>query len=156
MGDPQTAQTQVDGTARSPSDNVFSATKVASILKVWFQARKSIASPHGACSMSTKINSKVAQRLGVRRFDASEYLRDEADIAAYLEAAAAEEDPRVLAAALGDVARARGMSELARKTGLTREALYRSLSAEGNPELSTLTKVLRALGMRLTIQPAAT
>jgi probable addiction module antidote protein len=48
------------------------------------------------------------------------------------------------------------MSELARKTGITREALYRSLSAEGNPELSTLTKVLRALGMRLTIQPAAT
>lgn len=69
--------------------------------------------------MSTKINGKVAQRLGVRRFDASEYLRDEADIAAYLEAAATEEDARVLAAALGDVARARGMSELARKTGLT-------------------------------------
>jgi len=56
--------------------------------------------------MTTKINAKVAQKLGVRRFDASEYLRDEADIAAYLEAAAAEEDPRVLAAALGDVARA--------------------------------------------------
>ena len=54
--------------------------------------------------MSTKINAKVARRLGVRRFDAAEYLRDEADIAAYLEAAAAEEDPRVLAAALGDVA----------------------------------------------------
>jgi probable addiction module antidote protein len=106
--------------------------------------------------MTTKINSNVARRLGVRRFDASEYLRDEADIAAYLEAAAAEEDPRVLAAALGDVARARGMSELARKTGITREALYRSLSADGNPELSTLTKVLRALGMRLTIQPAGT
>ncbi len=106
--------------------------------------------------MSTKINAKVAQRLGVRRFDASEYLRGDTDIAAYLEAAATEEDPRVLAAALGDVARARGMSELARETGLTREALYRSLSAEGNPELSTLTKVLRALGMRLTIQPAAT
>lgn len=106
--------------------------------------------------MSTKINPNVARRLGVRRFDASEYLRDEADIAAHLKAAAAEEDPRVLAAALGDVARARGMSELARKTGITREALYRSLSAEGNPELSTLTKVLRALGMRLTIQPAGT
>ena len=106
--------------------------------------------------MSTKINSTVARRLGVRRFDASEYLRDEADIAAYLAAAAAEDDPRVLAAALGDVARARGMSELARKTGITREALYRSLSAEVNPELATLTKVLRALGMRLAIKPAAT
>ncbi|MGB6605674.1 MAG: addiction module antidote protein [Steroidobacteraceae bacterium] len=104
--------------------------------------------------MSTKINAKVARRLGVRRFDAAEYLRDEADIAAYLEAAAAEEDPRVLAAALGDVARARGMSELARQTGLTREALYRSLSADGNPELATLTKVLRAFGLRLTVQSA--
>jgi len=48
------------------------------------------------------------------------------------------------------------MSELSRKTGISREALYRSLSAEGNPELATLTKVLRALGMRLKIQPAAT
>jgi len=104
--------------------------------------------------MSTKINAKVARRLGVRRFDAAEYLRDEADIAAYLEAAASDEDPRVLAAALGDVARARGMSELARKTGLTREALYRSLSAEGNPQLATLTKVLRAFGLRLAVQPA--
>ena len=83
--------------------------------------------------MTTKINSNVVRRLGVRQFDASEYLRDESDIAAYLGAAAAEEDPRVLAAALGDVARARGMSELARKTGITREALYRLLSAEGNP-----------------------
>lgn len=52
--------------------------------------------------------------------------------------------------------RARGMSELARKVGITREALYRSLSAEGNSELSTLTKALRALGMRLTIQPTGT
>lgn len=57
--------------------------------------------------MSAKTNPNVARRFGVRRFDAAEYLRDEADIAAYLGAAAAEEDPRVLAAALGDVARAR-------------------------------------------------
>jgi probable addiction module antidote protein len=105
--------------------------------------------------MRSRINPKAARKLGVRPFDAAEYLRDETDIAAYLAAAAAEEDPRVLAAALGAVARARGMADLARKTGLTREALYRSLSAEGNPELATLTKVLKALGMRLTIQPAA-
>jgi probable addiction module antidote protein len=57
--------------------------------------------------MSAKIDPYVARRFGVRRFDASEYLRDEVDIAAYLQAAAAEEDPRVLAAALGDVARVR-------------------------------------------------
>jgi probable addiction module antidote protein len=106
--------------------------------------------------MSSKINARVARRLGIRRFDAAEYLRDETDIAAYLEAAASEEDPRVLAAALGDVARARGMTQLARKTGIAREALYRSLSAEGNPELATLSKVLRALGMRLAIEPVET
>jgi probable addiction module antidote protein len=105
--------------------------------------------------MKTRINPKAAKKLGVRLFDAAEYLRDETDIAAYLAAAAAEDDPRVLASALGAVARARGMADLARKTGLTREALYRSLSAEGNPELATLTKVLKALGMRLVIRPAA-
>jgi probable addiction module antidote protein len=105
--------------------------------------------------VKSRINPKAARKLGVRRFDAAEYLRDEADIAAYLEAAAAEEDSRVLAAALGDVARARGMAQIARKTGMTREALYRSLSSEGNPELATLSKVLRALGMRLAIQPSA-
>ena len=78
--------------------------------------------------MSTKINAKVAQRLGVRRFDASEYLRDEADIAAYLEAAAAEEDPRVLAAALGDVSHARGSRSLhARPASPVRHCADRSL-----------------------------
>lgn len=64
--------------------------------------------------MSPKIDPNAARRLGVRGFDASEYLRDEADIAAYLKAAAAE-DPRVLATALSDVARARAMAELAPK-----------------------------------------
>ena len=103
--------------------------------------------------MSGTLNAKVARRLGIRRFDAAEYLHSEADIAAYLEAVLAEDDPRLLAAALGDVARARGMTQLARQTGLSREALYRALSTEGNPELATVTKVLRALGLRLTIQP---
>lgn len=81
--------------------------------------------------VTTKINSHVARKLGVRRFNASEYLRDEADIAVYLEVAAAEKDPRVLVTALGDVARARSMSELARQTGITRDALHRSLFAKG-------------------------
>ena len=83
--------------------------------------------------MKIRVNAKAARKLGLKRFDAGEYLRDEADTVAYLEAAAAEEDPRVLAAALGDVARSRGMAQLARTIGMTREALYRSLSAEGNP-----------------------
>ena len=105
--------------------------------------------------MSGTLNAKVARRLGIRRFDTAEYLNSEADIAAYLEAVLAEDDPRLLVAALGDVARARGMTQLARETGLSREALYRALSTEGNPELATVTKVLRALGLRLAIQPAA-
>lgn len=104
--------------------------------------------------MKIRVNAKAARKLGLKRFDAGEYLRDEADTVAYLEAAAAEEDPRVLAAALGDVARSRGMAQLARTIGMTREALYRSLSAEGNPELATLTKVLQAFGLRLAILPA--
>ena len=105
--------------------------------------------------MSGTLNAKVARRLGIRRFDTAEYLNSEADITAYLEAVLAEDDPRLLVAALGDVARARGMTQLARETGLSREALYRALSTEGNPELATVTKVLRALGLRLAIQPAA-
>ena len=102
-----------------------------------------------------KIDARAARRLGVRRFDAADYLRDERDIAAYLQAAIAEDDPRVLSAALGAVGRARGMTQLARDTGMSREALYRTLSADGNPELATLSKVLRAFGMRLSVEPAA-
>jgi probable addiction module antidote protein len=117
----------------------------------WLDALDSAAED---AKMKIAVNAKAARKLGVKRFAAAEYLRDEADVVAYLEAAAAETDPRVLAAALGDVARSRGMAQLARKTGMTREALYRSLSAEGNPELTTLTKVLQAFGLRLAIQPA--
>jgi probable addiction module antidote protein len=103
----------------------------------------------------TAINPKAARRLGVRRFDAAEYLKDEADIAAYVAAALAENDPRVLAATLGAVARARGMTQLAKATGISREALYRALSADGNPGLETLFKVLGGLGLRLDVRPAA-
>ncbi len=102
----------------------------------------------------TAINPKAARRLGVRRFDAAEYLKDEADIAAYVAAALAENDPSVLAAALGDIARARGMTKLATQTGMSREALYRALSADGNPGLETLFKVLGGLGLRLAVGPA--
>jgi len=92
--------------------------------------------------------------LRVRKFDVAGYLRTDEDVAAYLEAAIAEGDGRLLAAALGDVARARGMSGIARKTGLAREALYRALSSQGNPELATLIKVLRAMGLRLAVKAA--
>jgi len=64
-------------------------------------------------------------------------------------AALEEDDPALVAAALGDIARAKGMGELAKQTGLGRESLYKALSPEGNPELATVLKVLKALGLRL-------
>jgi probable addiction module antidote protein len=84
-----------------------------------------------------------------RRWDASEHLETEADMAAYLEAALEEGDPGLIAAALGDIARARGMAQIARETGLGRESLYKALSPDGNPEFATVLKVVRALGLRL-------
>jgi len=84
-----------------------------------------------------------------RKWDAAEHLKSDADMAAYLEAALEEGDPALVAAALGDIARAKGMSDLARETGLGRESLYKALSADGNPELATILKVVKALGLRL-------
>jgi probable addiction module antidote protein len=91
------------------------------------------------------------------RFDAADYLKTEEDIAAFLEAVADEEgdDPAYLAQALGAVARARNMSQLARETGLSREGLNKALSLDGNPTLGTVMKVAKALGLRLTFRPAA-
>lgn len=86
------------------------------------------------------------------RWDVTDYLKTRAQIAAYLEACMEEggDDPRFIAEALGDIARARGMARLARDTGLTREGLYKSLAADGNPSLGTILKVMRALGLKLT------
>ena len=70
-------------------------------------------------------------------------------MAAYLEAALEDGDPALIAAALGDIARAKGMSQIARETGLGRESLYKALSPDSNPEFSTVLKVVRALGLRL-------
>jgi len=84
-------------------------------------------------------------------WDAASYLENNEDIAAYLDAALDEDDPALLAAALGDVARAKGMTEIARETGLGRESLYKALSADGNPEFGTVQKVVRALGLKLHV-----
>ncbi|MBS0445055.1 MAG: putative addiction module antidote protein [Proteobacteria bacterium] len=82
-------------------------------------------------------------------WDPAAHLQTEEDQAAYLEAALEEGDAALVAAALGDIARARGMTQLARDTGLGRESLYKALSATGNPELATVLKVVSALGLRL-------
>ena len=91
--------------------------------------------------------------LMTKPWDASEYLDSEEAVAAYLDAAFEDGDPQLIAAALGDVARARGMSEIAGKAGLSRESLYRALSKDGNPEFATVLRVVRALGMRISVDP---
>ncbi len=88
-------------------------------------------------------------RTRTRKWDVADHLKTDADVVAYLEAALDDGDPALVAAALGDIARARGMSAIARRTGLGRESLYKALSAEGNPEFSTILKVMKALGLRL-------
>jgi len=84
-----------------------------------------------------------------RPYDAAEYLASEEEMAAYLEAALEEGDPKLVVQALGSIAKARGMSQIARETGLGRESLYKALSPEGNPEFATVLKVVKALGMQL-------
>ncbi len=84
-----------------------------------------------------------------RPWDVVEHLKTEEEMAAYLEAALEDGDPGLIAAALGDIARAKGMSQIARDAGLGRESLYKALSPEGNPEFATVLRVVRAVGLRL-------
>lgn len=83
-------------------------------------------------------------------WNAADQLDTPERIALYLEAAFEDGDPAVIAAAIGDAARAYGMKRLAKDTGLAREALYRALSENGNPELATILKVLKAFGLKLS------
>lgn len=92
--------------------------------------------------------------LETTRFDASEYLDNPEVIAAYISEALETNDPAFIAAAIGDVARAYGMSAIADAAGVSRGSLYRGLSREGNPELSTVVSVLRAFGLSLAAKPA--
>ena len=91
--------------------------------------------------------------LKTTRFDPADYVETAEDVRFYLEAAMEGNDPKHIAGALGDVARSKGMTEIARKTGLGRQALYNALSENGNPTLETLTAVLDALGLELSVQP---
>ncbi len=86
-------------------------------------------------------------------FDAAAYLDSEEAIAAYLTDIMAANDPALLAAALGDIARAQGMSEIAKASGLTREALYKALRPDAKPRFDTISRVCTALGVRLVVQP---
>ena len=87
-------------------------------------------------------------------YDTADYLDSPESIAAYIEAAFEDGDPALITHALGVVARAKGMSQLARDAGVTRETLYKALTADGDPKLSTFVGVMKALGIRLTARAA--
>jgi len=93
--------------------------------------------------------------LKTSRWDPVKYLKTEEDMRLFIEACFEEagDDPAFIAKALGEVARARGMSQLARETGIARDTLYKSLSDEGNPRLGTILKVIHALGLSLSAHP---
>ena len=88
-----------------------------------------------------------------RPYAVAEHLETGEDMVAYLEAALEDGDPAVIVHAIGNIARARGMSQIARDAGLGRESLYKALSPEGNPEFATVLKVVKALGIRLHAEP---
>ena len=96
----------------------------------------------------------MKKKVTVSRFDAAEHLRDENDIAAYLTVVLEENDPSALADALGTVARARGMNDIAKAAGLGRESLYKALRADASPRFDTIQRVMAALGVKLTATPA--
>jgi probable addiction module antidote protein len=100
--------------------------------------------------------TQKTEALGVSAYDVAEHLRTPKEMAAYLDAwlEEAPDDAAGIARALGDIARAKGMTQVAKDAGLSRESLYRALSSEGNPSLSTLLKVIHALGLRLHVQAA--
>ena len=92
-------------------------------------------------------------RTETRPWDIVDSLDSDERIAAYLDAALEDGDPQLIVAALGDIARAKGMTEVARNAGLGRQSLYKALSPEGNPEFATVLKVIKSLGLRLTVSP---
>ena len=92
--------------------------------------------------------------VNLTRFDAADYLLTEDDMAAYLAECAEDGDPGLIAQALGAIARARNFSQLARDAGMTRAGLARALARDGNPSFTTISKVARALGLRISVTPA--
>jgi probable addiction module antidote protein len=98
-----------------------------------------------------KTNALTKDALAVSAWDSASYLKTEEDFNDYFEACLQEagDDPEFIAKSLGIIAKARGMTQVAKDTGLARESLYRALSGHGNPEFATILKVIRALGLRL-------
>jgi probable addiction module antidote protein len=107
--------------------------------------------------MTACRKTKIAVRAeAIRPFDAADYLKSEKAMAAYLKSCFEDGDPALIAAALGDIVHARlGMGKLSKNTGLSREGLYRALHKKENPSLDTVTKIVRALGLKMTLSDAA-
>lgn len=103
-----------------------------------------------------KIGAKRPTKTKTTPYDVAEHLRTPDEMAAYLDAwfEEAPDDAAGIARALGDIARAKGMTQVAKDAGLSRESLYRALSAEGNPSFATILKVARALGVKLHAEAA--
>lgn len=102
------------------------------------------------------VKNRTAAKTKTVEYDVSEQLRTPAEMAAYLDAwfTDAPEDVSGIARALGDIARAKGMTQVAKDAGLSRESLYKALGEHGNPSFATVLKVAKALGVRLNAQPA--
>jgi probable addiction module antidote protein len=98
-----------------------------------------------------RLGTLGKSKIKLRRWDVVDHLNSEEEIVGYLNAVLEEDDQELLLAALGDVARARGMTQVSRETGLGRESLYKALSEQGNPEFATVQKVLRSLGLKLRV-----
>ncbi|ANI98885.1 addiction module antitoxin [Polynucleobacter wuianus] len=98
--------------------------------------------------MTKKKKIKISE---LPNFDIVDYLKTDKDIAQYLTVVLEDGDPALFVAAIGDIARAKGMSEISKKSGVTRESLYRALKVEARPRFETVTKVIHALGMKLSV-----
>jgi probable addiction module antidote protein len=108
--------------------------------------------------MTKSIAKSVGKKINVAdlpTFDVSNYLRDDEEMALYLSAMLEDGTPAEIAGALGDIAKARGMAKLAEDTGLSRESLYKGLSGERVPSADTLFRVIRGLGMKISVQTTA-
>jgi len=106
------------------------------------------------CPLFSAIFCPLFSRIAeLPEFDAAKFLTNDEDIAAYLTIVIEENDSALLAATLGDIARARGMTEIAKRSGLTREALYKALKPNAKPRFDTINRVCAALGVQLVAQP---
>jgi probable addiction module antidote protein len=96
-------------------------------------------------------SAKKTKIKDLKKFDVVDYLKTEKDIATYLSAVLEDGDPALFVAAIGDIARAKGMTEIANRSGVTRESLYRALKVEARPRFETVTRVVQALGLKLRV-----